>query len=218
MSFNYRDPEYLQRRKTDEYRTRTLEKFMDKLYRRKGLLMQRVTDAKKQKQGADLIHRVDGEIHYIDEKYAINYYDKDLRTFSFELYSKNNYHQQGWFISDNSITTDYCVFWFRATEDFKTITTYDLCYIPKSAIMQFAKDSGLYDGIVEDFLDYWENHKPIKDSWRFSQRGNGKDERRYMKLKNGCKLVQSVGFQEQPINIVIPREELYKLAIHHFHG
>ena len=218
MSIDYRDPDYMQRRKTDEYRTRTIEKFMDKVYRKNGLLMQRVTDRKQQRQGVDIIHRIDGEKHYIDEKYAIHYYDKDLRTFSFELYSKNNYNQQGWFTSPSIITTDYCLLWFRATEDFKTIESYDLCYIPKAKIMEFAKKSGLYDGIVEDFLDYWENHKPVKEKWRFSMRGSGAGQRRYMKLNNGCQLVQSIGLQEQPINIIIPRNELYKLATYHFHS
>lgn len=206
--------EYINRRKNDNARTSAIERFTDKVYRENGLSMRRVYDSDTQQKGVDLVQNVDGETRYIDEKFAINYYNKDLRTFAFELCSHNNYNDEGWLISPHMITTHYCVLWFRSDENCKHIDSYDLCYISKKRLMDYLYSVGYYDGIVDDFVGYWAGTNN-KNARYYSE----KDNRLYRNLRNGVRIVQSLQYDvEQPINIVVPRAELYKLAEYHFHN
>lgn len=216
--FQHNDTEYRARRQQDEERTRIIEAFMDNVYARNRYNIERVNDAELQKKGVDIIHTKNGASRNVDEKYAITYFNKDLRTFSFELYSRNNIDCNGWFISDNVITDDYAILWFKADDEFTTVTEYDLCIIPKQSIMKLARKAGYYDGIVEDFLYYWENGQYLTPDTNYYELGEDKGYRRYLRLKFGCKLVQSAGLHEQPINIVIPKDELIKLATYRFRG
>ena len=189
---------YLSRRAEDERKTEIVEKFTDKIYSENFLDIKRIKDKKLQKQGVDLIYKEGENIHYIDEKFALNYFNKKLYTFSFELFSENNVDKKGWLISDNMITTDYCILWFSSDASFQNIRFYDLCLIPKYKVLEIAKKAGYYEGLVQDFLDYWE-----KGYYNQPDKYYSLGERRYLKLKNGCKIVQSLNFEEKPINIVI---------------
>ena len=217
--FDYENKKYLDRRKEDVRKTKILENFMDTVYSKNDFHIERVDDIDLQKKGVDLIHIDENNvIHYIDEKYAIKYYNKDLKTFSFELFALNNKDKKGWFISPNTQTTDYCLLWFQSDENFENIYTYDLCVIPKHKIVDFLINSGYYSGIEQDFLKYWEtdNNSNYNSNPNFYTVGEKNNKRRYLRLKNGCKLVQSIYLEEQPINVIIPRTELYKLATKHF--
>ena len=216
QSFNHNDKEYQERRKRDNERVALLEKFMDEVYAKEGYEIQRVTETSLQKKGVDFIHMEGSEKHRVDEKYAINYYNKDLFTFSFEVYSKNNANCDGWFVSENMITDDYAILWFRANEDFSEITKYDLCVVPKKAIWDLVYDAGFDDELVHDFLRYWDYIHILRPDDNYYERGEGKGLRRYYDLDYGIKLCQSVGFSEQPINLIIPKEELVRIATHRF--
>lgn len=217
--FQHNDAEYRERRQRDEERTRIVEAFMDGVYARNNYNIQRVSDPTLQKKGVDIIHTTkDGQTRHVDEKYAISYYNKDLFTFSFELYSRNNRDNNGWFTSDHVITDDYAVLWFKADDDFTKITEYDLCIIPKQAILDLAYEVGYDDELVDDFLRYWEYGQYINPDDAYYVRGEGKGERRYLELDYGCRIVQSVGLKEQPINLVIPKRELVRLAKFRYRG
>lgn len=207
--------EYLSRRERDIKRTNIVENFTDLIYKKNGLQIKRVTDRKMQTKGVDIIHQINGETRYIDEKFAIQYYNKDLHTFAFELSSHNNYDNNGWFTSEHMITTHYAILWFKADDEFKNIYQYDLCYISKEKIKEYLKTVGYYDDILDDFNKYWEYRWYTEpDDTYYEQNG-----RRYKRLRNGVKIVQSMQFEvESPINVVIPRRELYKLAEYHFHS
>ena len=216
--FNQNDEEYQKRRKRDVERTQIIEQFMDGIYAKNGYNAERITEVYLQKKGVDLIHMEGSEKRRVDEKYAINYYNKDLYTFSFEVYSKNNPGGVGWLLSDNMITDDYAVLWFRADDDFTRITKYDMCIIEKEAILDLVYEAGFDDGLVDDFLRYWEYiYKLRPDDHYYEQTRNGV-KRRYYELDFGLKLCQSVGFSEQPINIIIPKEKLIKIATYRFKG
>ena len=216
--FKHDDAEYRARRQQDEARTRIVEQFMDDVYAKNGYNVTRISNPRLQKQGVDIIHVQDGEERNVDEKYAINYYNKDLRTFSFELYSRNNRDNNGWFTADHIITDDYAILWFSADDDFKEITQYDLCIIPKEAILDLVYDAGYYDEIVDDFLRYWEYRQYINHDEDYYEKGEGKGLRRYLQLDFGIRICQSVGLHEQPINIVIPKDELVRLATYRYRG
>jgi hypothetical protein len=205
---------YASRRKSDELKTRKIERFVDKIYRQNNLIMSRTNDKHLQRKGVDLIHVVDGQKRYVDEKFALNYYDRDLRTYSFELVSHNNMDNAGWLLSSHMITTHYCILWFRSDENLDNIETFDLCYISKQAIIEYIRSVGYYDGILDDFVGYWAGNN-TKDSHLYCKNGN----RLYRKLRNGVRIVQSLQYEvESPINIVIPRDTLYTLAEYHFHA
>lgn len=216
QSFNHNDKDYQERRKRDNERVQVLEQFMNNVYSKNGYHFERITETRLQKKGVDLIHMEGSEKRRVDEKYAINYYNKDLQTFSFELYSRNNADSMGWLLSDNMITDDYAVLWFRANDDFSEITKYDMCIIPKSAIMKLMCDAGYYDGMVDDFLRYWDYIYKLRPDSFYYEKGEGKSHRRYYDMRRGLKLCQSVGYSEQPINILIPKSELVKLATYRF--
>lgn len=215
-SFNPNDEEYKKRRQEDVRKTQILEKFMNGIYEQNGYNFERITETRLQTKGVDIIHMEGANKHRVDEKYAINYYNKDLHTFSFEIYSRNNADSKGWLVSDNMITDDYAVLWFRANEDFSVITKYDMCIIPKKAIMDLIYEAGYYDGMVTDFLRYWDYIYKLKPDSFYYEKGEGKSHRRYYDMRRGLKLCQSVGYSEQPINILIPKNELIKLATYRF--
>lgn len=209
------DAEYRERRKNDNEKTRKIERFVDKIYRDNGLKMQRIFDYDMQTRGVDVIHKIDEETRYIDEKFAVQYYNRDLNTFAFELSSHNNVDDNGWFTSEHMITTHYCILWFRSDDSFKNIESYDLCYINKKKIMEYLYSVGYRDNILDEFCNYWDGGIDNKYR-RFYYERNG---RRYRDLRNGVRIVQSMQFEvESPINVVIPKKELFKLAEYHFHN
>lgn len=214
MTYNKIQQEYINRRKEDIKKTQTIEQFVDKIYKEHHFNMKRITDKKLQKKGVDIIHNIDGKRNYVDEKFAINFYNKKLNTFAFELSSNNNKNNKGWFISDHMITTHYIILWFQANDDFTDIYTYDLCYIDKQKLKQYLRSIGYYDGIVDEFNDYWKHGQYTNPDSNYFIKNN----RRYLKLSDGVKIVQSLQFKvETPINIVVPRIKLYDLADFHFY-
>lgn len=64
---------YKQRRERDVARTQIIEKLMDSLYISSGMNVRRVDDVSLQKKGVDLVWDEDETIHYVDEKFALNY-------------------------------------------------------------------------------------------------------------------------------------------------
>lgn len=203
---------YLERRQADEKKVELVEKFIDMIYKVHGLDFVRVNDAVLQKRGIDVVLNQDGKIFCIDEKFAIKHLDKMINTFGFELWSRNNYNHEGWFSSKSMLTTHYCLLWAVADEDFSKIKSYDMFIVSKEKIMNFAKESGYYSGIEQDFMHYWDNRKILERDERYYGLGNRENFRRYMRLDNGCKIVQSVSFYEQPINILIPKDVLAEMA------
>ncbi len=85
-----------------------LSQYLDVVYTGLGLDFQRVSDTNMQYRGADLIYSHKGNDLYIDEKAQLNYLNKDLPTFTFELsYLKNDTLKQGWLFDEEKITDHY---------------------------------------------------------------------------------------------------------------
>lgn len=218
-SFNHHDSTYLTARAEDERRTRIIEQFMDNIYEENGYQIQRITATNLQKRGVDIVHtEEDGTRRKVDEKYAIKYYNKPLFTYSFELYSRNNPDNMGWLISPDSLTQDYALLWFKANDNFTEIIEYDLCIIDKQDLLKLIYDAGYHDKMVGEFLKYWDYRRHIHPDKDYSEKGEGREYRRYYKLDFGISLCQSVGLYEQPINIIVPKTELVKIAKHRFRG
>ena len=207
------DSEYESRRSEDVRKTKILEKFVDKIYAENGIKIIRIEDEEIQKRGVDFVHITENEQRCVDEKFAIKYFDRDLKTFAFELASYNNKNNEGWFISDHILTTYYVILWFRSDEELQNIYSYDLCYIKKEKIKEYLKTVGFCDEVVDDFNKYWANQTHTNPDDTYYEKGD----RRYRDLQDGVRIVQSMQYKkESPINVVIPRKKLYKLAELHF--
>lgn len=82
--------------------------FLDDIYTHLGLDFTRTTDTQLQHQGADLIINHNGKTFYVDEKAQLDYINKSLPTFTFELsYLKNGHWKKGWLYDENKITDYY---------------------------------------------------------------------------------------------------------------
>lgn len=93
--------------KEDLAKEAILGQFLDAVYQKLNLNFQRITDTNFQYKGIDLIYPQEGKDLYIDEKAQLNYLNKDLPTFTFELsYLKDNVLKQGW-LFDAEKQTDY---------------------------------------------------------------------------------------------------------------
>lgn len=85
-----------------------LASFLDTKYDELNLTFERVCDLKLQKKGVDLIYNHRGRRFYIDEKAQLDYINKHLPTFTFELsYLKNDIEKTGWLVDTHKITTHY---------------------------------------------------------------------------------------------------------------
>ena len=87
--------------KTDLAQEKKLIPLLDSYYRKhlKMYDFERVDTLEEQLDGIDLIltHNKTGETYFIDEKAQLDYLNKNLPTFAFELfYSKNDSLKQGW--------------------------------------------------------------------------------------------------------------------------
>lgn len=206
-----------QRRVQDETYTRIVEAFLDTVYynttspydpskKLSDHLHRNEYDVDAQKGGADIFFENTPQGNMIvDEKFAINYREKDLSTFSFELESKARggdgwVERPGWFINPDNQTTHYMLLWFRSDHDITQIEDYEACLVSKQAI----KDKLAQDGIDVDKI------LPMFKEYAESVRGTTGD--RITWEYQGYRITQSTQFEEAPINIIIPRDKLRELA------
>lgn len=202
-------------REKDEMLTRRLEQFMDTQYKEKGILkfMERIYDKKMQLQGIDIIFDDENGIKYIDEKFAIDYRGKELKTYSFELYSENNFDGQGWFLNPDSATTHYLLLWFNSDEAIDTIYNYEACLISKEKIHKMLNDDGVnpYEAL-EEFRTYFSQHSESSVGMKFHTVINADGSSRKRMRYNDYTVTQSDQKEEAPINLLIPKKKLMAYA------
>lgn len=199
-------PEVLFGRARDEQRTRQIEKFADVVYYNMGLACYRVNDIDMQKQGVDLIMKRpnsinDMDIMRVDEKAAVSYMHKDIGTYAFELSSESNKDSTGWFVSPSSITTHYALMWPRSDNDGLTVNKALVVIVPKTAINQWMNEHHLNPRELVSQVQALPN--------MYDYDGNIRSKRLHV---NGVDIVQSMSCMEQPVNILIPKEDLIKMA------
>lgn len=159
----------------------------------------RIYDKTLQLRGVDVIW---GD-EYVDEKIAVKYINRNLTTFSFELSSLNNKDGKGWLLEDEHyLTESYLIGYLRGNLEMNNITEIELLLIDK------------YD--IWDYLNKYNFPKSIVQAIRFghidpySTKGNGVS---YYKVNiPGVKVINSFRLKESPINVVINRDVLEKLA------
>ena len=201
----------LSNRKQDAILTKRLEQFIDSQYKRSNMFnyMERIKDKEMQVQGIDIVYDNGKEIKYIDEKFAIDYRGKELMTYSFELSSKNNPDEQGWFLDPNSLTTHYLLLWFNSDEEINTIYSYDACLISKEKIRQMLKRDGLDPKeALDQFNTYFESNTEGTLGMQYHVVVNPDGTYRRRMMYKGYTITQSTGKEEMPINILVRKEKL----------
>ena len=204
-----------QTRIQDEHYTHLLENFMDTQYAEFGLFknMERVTDPHIQKSGVDIVYHKNFDSLFIDEKFAIDYRQRDLNTYSFELYSGNNKHSMGWFLNPQSRTTHYMLLWFSSDEDISKIYSYTACFVSKEKIKKYLSEQGLEPlDVLNKFRKFWTEHPDGGDNTEFHIETNKFGNIRRIMEVNGLRVIQSLHKEETPINIIIKKEVLLSLA------
>jgi hypothetical protein len=81
---------------------------LDSVYRKLSINFTRVQDDTLQNQGVDLVITKGQKSFKVDEKAQLDYLNKSLPTFAFEIgYIKNGLHKQGWLFDSAKKTTHY---------------------------------------------------------------------------------------------------------------
>lgn len=94
--------------KSDLAQESILSKYLDGLYKEKGIDFCRIFDLEKQLKGIDIIIQYKTTEYFIDEKAQLHYLNSDLPTFTFELsYLKNEDVKEGWLFDKNKLTEYY---------------------------------------------------------------------------------------------------------------
>lgn len=96
----------------DIYKERLLGKYLDEqypsLFEPKGFQVERISDKDQQNLGIDAILRKGDSIHYIDEKAQLDYIDRPIPTFAFEIsFLINDKWREGWLYDSSKMTDIY---------------------------------------------------------------------------------------------------------------
>lgn len=201
---SYADGRYKRsNRKRDQELTDKVAVVQDKMYSNNGFQAERIDDVELQKNGLDVILKKDEKEYHVDEKAAITAWDRDLKTFAIELYTENNKGNQGWFVNTNSITTHYAFTYLRAyDETLRDIYEAEILLVEKKKLKEYLK---------EKQVDL--NPSTIKQKLEFF--GDKKEGQITYTNPKGMKIVQSIDphfKRENPINVLVEKEELIKMA------
>lgn len=196
-----------QLRNTDEKCADYVSAFLDKyFYQQKCQSFERITDFKQQIKGVDVKFKFRNKHYICDEKAAIRYVNKNLNTFSFELnfINQKNILQNGWLIDENKINNSFLLIWINKAK-YDILTSVDdimecqIALIKRKSVIQYLLERG------------WTLEKLMTKSQLIRTNVN---ENLGNINKYGIKFAWSKQLVEQPINILIPREELIKMSVY----
>lgn len=194
-----------------------------------------VDDKNQQLSGSDIIisaPKYNLENVIIDEKAAIHHVTNNhLHTFAFELFSfqKNlageySVERKGWFLKEDSSTDYYLLMWPRVDSkkvkwesiggdtypSFKKedIESLHYCLVKKETIKMFVKDKHFDD----DWLKI--TARKIRKECPFDSKEKG-FKKWYAYRGEGFNFYYSFRLPERPVNLLIEREDLDRLAVLH---
>lgn len=193
-------------REKDEFRTNIINDFLDYNLYYKFNNVKRINDKENQIKGVDIIFDYNNENFICDEKAALNYANKNLQTFSFELsfINKRGLRQDGWLIDSKKINNSFLLIWInKSKKNFITelddLQEIEIMLIRKIDILNFLFNCNIN---IEKIIE-------IDDEIRDKKIVN------YGNLyTNGYKFVYSEKFIEEPINLLISRNKLREISIY----
>jgi len=175
-----------------------LGQYLDEIYRKINIPLERVIDKDLQHKGVDIIYQSKPNPVYIDEKAQLHYINSKLSTFTFELsYLKDNMQKVGWLLDKEKITQYYFlvtgIFVNKGDELTSGVKKCKITSVNRSKLIQLLKQKGLNPLTLELY-----NQKIRNDS-----DSKYKTEINELNIKTeGC-IVYSEQLVEKPINIML---------------
>lgn len=165
---------------------------------------ERVYDSERQFKGIDTIFKLNGKTYICDEKAAIRYVNKQLKTFSLELFFINRRNQLtlGWLLDDEKINNSFLFIWIdKADNDIlqseKDVKEIEIALVSKEKILDFLNKLG------------WDKNSLLKKCQKII---NNRDEYLGNLYTDKCKFSFSKKLYEKPINILISRNDLKNMS------
>lgn len=154
--------------KRDLLREQQLSIYLDSVYKKLDLDFERVKSLKLQHKGVDLIYHAFNKDYFIDEKAQLNYINKSLPTFTFEIsYLKNTQEKIGWFMDATKITTHYFlvtnIYAFNKNELTKGFKKCTITSVNKRKLQSFLHSIGLTHTKLKHYNESHRNQSsPLK--------------------------------------------------------
>lgn len=201
------------KRIADEYNTKILNRYLDRLYEKEGWNFERVLDVERQLSGIDVIFKPTnyiGKELLVDEKAATKFLNKELNTFSFELRSENNKEKTGLLISSKSKTTHYAIIYPRSkTNKINELDSLEWILVDKQKIIDTINKIPNFENYIEKVYDDCCENKYTRRNQFIIRMYNRTNRKNPLILK----LVWSKNiFPERPLNILFPKSELIKMS------
>ncbi len=192
-------------RRQDENEEKFLGSELNKIYSAADISFNRIIDARMQKRGIDLLMWVPKYDSYIfvDEKSATSHLCKELKTFAFEISAKSNVNGSGWLFGDTKKTTAYALVYPRADVDNVFATnSVEIIFVSRKAVLNYLNSVG---------IDSPQKAKSMLNGGVVLRNPDGSIYKKYVDCGN-VRIVESSWLREQPVNVLIQRNELRQMA------
>lgn len=162
----------------------------------------RNTDAVLQKRGVDvIIETFTGTRIYVDEKATLQYINKRIPTFAFEI--KNTASgAQGWLYNPAYLTDYYLLAWPNASDESipnaESFLRTEVMSIKRSRVIELLCDNGLTESRILELVEEY---------------SKGLNERNKFEIAKGITLNFNLSLAEKPINIVVKKDLISKYAV-----
>jgi hypothetical protein len=188
-----------------------LANYLDRVfYPNIGAVAERQFEKAQQHKGVDIILTYkDLKKISVDEKALTHYINKDLPTFAFELTSiQSGTEVEGWLTDQTKITEYYLLIWIWADEEWdlteSSIRKLELILVNRFVILEYLSENGFS---LEELRN---KAREIRKN-----ANNGAQEKGDHK---GFYFFLSKNLKEEPVNVVISKDVLRKLAKYKFLG
>ncbi len=165
---------------------------------------ERIHDMKRQMQGIDIIlkHKTSGKSFFVDEKAQLDYINKDLPTFAFELsYEKKGILKKGWLFDTTKKTQFYALVTAIYSNEPHVFTSCKITLVNRGKLLDFLKTKNI-------------NLDILKDSISKSASQNGKIIIEQLNHRTeGCLFVSRRNKAEKPTNLILKLEFLIENGI-----
>lgn len=198
--------------KTDLRKEQKLGLFLDTIYAEKfgvNFQINRITDKSRQRAGIDLeIHdcrkRNDVQTYFIDEKAQLDYLNKSLPTFAFELsYLKKGQYRRGWLIDNKKEAKYYFLVTNICTDEKEEFTSCKITSINRQKLLALLKEKGLTNVALKKY-----------DKAFRTEEKNGKTPIKELNTsKEGYIFCSHSNKAEKPNNLVLRLSYLIKMGV-----